>query len=59
MNTFNVYMKMDDESKEVWTGHATDSIQAMLVALNYADKHFEGTVIDFDIEEECHVELGR
>jgi hypothetical protein len=31
----------------------------MLVALNYADKHFEGTVIDFDIEEECHVELGR
>jgi len=52
MNRFNVYMKMDDGCSSTWKGLAKDSIQAMFVALNYADKHFNGVVVDFDIEDE-------
>ena len=52
MNHFNVYMKMDDGCSSTWKGLDKDSIQAMWVALNYADKHFNGVVVDFDIEDE-------
>jgi hypothetical protein len=50
MNTFNVYMKMDDGCKEFWTGIARDVNHAIRLAMNYADS-LEGTVIDFDVEE--------